>query len=293
MLSGHEVQGRDQIVLGPATLAELHKSVGDTVTASYGSARDAPVFVPPTRLTVVGSSTMPTIGFSSIIGDHTSMGTGAVVSSSVEPAAMQRAVQQPDPNLNGPDVVFVRLRASVSKAEAEQVMARVVKVGDHTFATDPQTPGITISTLAAQRPAEIVNYRSMGATPELLALGLALGAIVALGLALTASVRWRRSDLVVLKTLGFTHRQLAGTVAWQASVVAVVGIAVGVPVGVALGRQLWILFATSIYAVPEPAVPVAGVAVVVAATLVLANLVAAIPGRMAARTSVAYIGRLD
>src|SRR5256885_12986605 len=65
--------------------------------------------------------------------------------------------------------------------------------------------------------SEIVNYRTMGATPALLASGLAAGAILALGLTLTASVRRRRHDLALLKTLGFTKRQLAAAVAWQAS----------------------------------------------------------------------------
>jgi predicted lysophospholipase L1 biosynthesis ABC-type transport system permease subunit len=45
------------------------------------------------------------------------------------------------------------------------------------------------------------------------------------------------------KALGFAPRQLAGVVAWQATVTAVVGVIVGIPVGIVLGRQLWTLFA--------------------------------------------------
>jgi hypothetical protein len=60
---------------------------------------------------------------------------------------------------------------------------------------------------------------------------------------LIASVRRRRRELALLKTLGFTQRQLATTVAWQSSASAVVGIVVGIPLGIALGRWLWILFA--------------------------------------------------
>ncbi len=56
----------------------------------------------------------------------------------------------------------------------------------------------------------------------------------------------------VLKTIGFTRRRLAATVAWQASVAAIVWIVAGV----ALGRSLWTLFAWQIYAVPEPTGPV-------------------------------------
>ena len=61
--------------------------------------------------------------------------------------------------------------------------------------------------------------------------------------------------------------------------------------GIALGRQLWILFARSIHAVPHPTVPVPSVLLVAAGTLVLANLVAALPGRSAARTPAALVIR--
>ncbi len=97
----------------------------------------------------------------------------------------------------------------------------------------------------------------------------------------------------MLKALGFTSRQLAVVVAWQASVAAIVGIILGVPVGIALGRWLWDLFARSIYAVPLPAVPALEVAFVTLGALVLANLVAAVPGQMAARTPTALILRAE
>ena len=54
MLSGHPVETKDEIVLGAATLAQLHEHVGGTVLASYGTAKDYPVYVPPTRLLIVG-----------------------------------------------------------------------------------------------------------------------------------------------------------------------------------------------------------------------------------------------
>ena len=51
-------------------------------------------------------------------------------------------------------------------------------------------------------------------------------------LTLFASVRRRRRDLALLKTLGFTRRQLAATVAWQASIAVALGVIVGVPLGI-------------------------------------------------------------
>jgi hypothetical protein len=66
-----------------------------------------------------------------------------------------------------------------------------------------------------------------------------------------------------------------------------------VPLGIAVGRTLWTMFAREIFAVPEPTVPVLSVVLVAVGTLVLANLVAAVPGRMAARTPTALLLRAE
>ncbi len=145
-----------------------------------------------------------------------------------------------------------------------------------------------MSVLQVQHPAEIVNYRSTGATPVVLAAGLAVGAIAALGLTLHSSVRQRRRDLALLKTLGFTKRQLAAVVAWQSSVAGIIGVGIGLPLGIAAGRSLWILFARDIDAVPQPTTPWSLLLVAVGA-LALANIVAAIPGRVAARTPASLV----
>jgi len=267
--------------------------VGDSVVVSYGAPQDAPVYVPPTRLRIVGTATMPAVGFPSIIADHVSMGTGALIPLSIEPPAFQEALRNPDPTLDGPSLAFVRLRTGVSRSARLAAVRRIKDVTQKAWAADPNAVGNTVSVLTVRHPAEIVNYRSTGATPAILALGLAAGAVVALGLTLTASVRRRGRDLALLKTLGFTQRQLAAAVAWQASVAAVIGIAVGVPLGVAIGRQLWILFARNIYAVPAPTVPVLSAILVGVGALVFANVVAALPGRIAARTPTAVVLRTE
>jgi ABC-type lipoprotein release transport system permease subunit len=99
--------------------------------------------------------------------------------------------------------------------------------------------------------------------------------------------------LALLKTLGFTQRQLAAAVSWQASITAIIGVIAGVPLGIALGRWLWILFAREIYAVPEPSVPVLQVVLIVVGAMLVANLVAAIPGRSAARTPASLVLRAE
>ena len=295
ILAGHAVARRNQIVLGAATLAQLHKHIGDTVTVTYGTPQDAPIYIPPTPLVIVGTATMPAVGFSSVVADHTSMGTGALVSSAVEPAAFQRVQLSRNRTLNGPNLVFVRLRDGVPAAAALAGLRRIARSANRAFAAVPRggAAGYTVSVDGVQRPAEIVNYRTIGAIPALLASALAAGAILALGLTLAASVRRRRRDLALLKTLGFTHRQLAAAVACQASYAAILGIATGVPLGIALGRWLWTLFARLIYAVPQPTVPVLSVVLVAIGALALANVVAALPGRSAARTTTALVLRAE
>ena len=294
ILSGHAVAADNQIVLGSDTIAQLHKHLGDTVTVTVGSPAAAPFYIPPTPLVIVGTTTLPAIGYPDLISEHSSMGTGAVVSSGIEPAALKQANTNPDPELNGPLRVLVRLRDSVTPDEGRADMQRIADAANAELKADPNGPGVDgVFVLGVQRPAEIVNYRSMGATPALLAGGLVLGAVAALALTLAASVRRRRRDLALLKTLGFTRRQLAAAVAWQASVAALVGVAAGLPAGVALGRWLWILFARQIDAVPRPTVPVMSLLLVAVGALVLANLVAALPGRSAARTPTAQVLRAN
>jgi ABC-type antimicrobial peptide transport system permease subunit len=197
--------------------------------------------------------------------------------------------------------MFIRLRPGVSPAAGlrslEQIAGQLNRDSTLPLATniigDIGRYVPSVSVLPVQRPAEIVNYRSMGAMPAILAGGLAVGAVVGLGLTLIASVRRRRRDFALLKTLGFTRGQLAAVVAWQSTVVAVIGLVIGVPVGIAAGRWLWLAFAHELSAVPDPVIPAGSIALAVVAALVLANLVAALPGRAAARTPAAIVLRAE
>jgi MacB-like periplasmic core domain/FtsX-like permease family len=293
ILSGHGLQASNQVVLGASTMALLHKRVGDTVTLTVGGPGSGMLYVPPTTLHIVGTATLPAVGFSSFVSDHTSMGTGAYLSIDALPASFSQAVSNSNPNLNGPQLVFVRMRAGVSPARGRANLEQIAKVANRVFASSQSTAGNVVTVLGVQRPVQIVNYRSIGSTPVILAIGLALGSVVALTLTLIASVRSRRRDLALLKTLGFTPRQLASVIAWQSTVTAVIGIILGVPLGIVLGRRLWILFAQNINAVPRPTVPALAVVLVGVGALVFANLVAAVPGRIAARTPTAMILRAE
>jgi putative ABC transport system permease protein len=211
------------------------------------------------------------------------MGTGALVDTSLIPSSSKNPFGSPNA---GPQAIFVALKPGIGRAGAVNTLQ---KIASELFPNDQ----IGAQVLDVQRPAEIVNYRSMGTTLRRLGTGLSAGALIALGLTLVASVRRRRREFALLKALGFTNRQLAAVVAWHASTAAVCGIVVGMPLGIIGGRQLWLLFAHSIHAVPVPTVPMPAVAVAAAGGLLLANLIAIIPGRAAARVSAASVLRSD
>lgn len=292
ILSGHPIRGAAQVVVGPSTLGVLHKRVGDTIDISYGSPNTAPLYLPPTPALIVGTATFPDVAGSSTFAQHPTMGIGVQVTTEGLPPSFIHATQASDPTLQGPGLAFVRLRPGVSPAAGQKDMQRVIGIAAAAFAKDPNAAGDSVVVLPVQRPAEIVNYQSTGGTSALLAAALGVGASVALVLALVATVRRRRADLALLKTLGCTRRQLALTLFWQATATAVIGVAVGLPVGIAAGRQLWILYARSINVVPQPSVPWTVVLVAIG-TLLLAAAVAAVPGRVAARTPVAVVLRQE
>ena len=288
VLAGRGLDSNRDVVLGPATLAALHQRVGGIVTLASGSFR--------VRLTIAGTATMPAIG--GALSIHPSMSTGALFSAAILPEGSSSGPF--GAFLAGPNAILVRLRPGTSPAaglQSLQAIGRQLTAGLKAPRTLAESNGSsiadTIDLLPAQRPAEIVNYKTMGAMPAVLAAGLAAGAVAGLGLTLVASVRRRRRDFALLKTLGFTRGQLAGAVAWQSSVIAVVGLLIGVPVGVALGRLLWLAFARELSAVPDAVIPAGSIALAALAALVLANLVAALPGRAAGRTPAAIVLRAE
>jgi putative ABC transport system permease protein len=262
VLSGSGMNAADQIVLGAGTLAALGKRIGDTVKVTVGGQNTV-------MLRIVGTATLPSLGIGSTV--HTEMGSGAVLPYQVIPGAAG----------GQPNMVLVTLRPGANLTAQRAVLRRIV----------PESAGGSVSPV--QHPAEIVDYRAMGAAPAILALALALGALSSLWLTLYASVRRRRAHLALLKTLGFTRRQLAATVAWQSFTAVTVGAAVGAPLGIALGRFLWTRFARQLSVIPEPTIPAWLVVAILAAALVTAALIAIAPGRAAARTPAADLLRTE
>jgi hypothetical protein len=276
ILAGHALAGPTQIVLGPETLALVGGHVGGTVRVFNGKTT--------LRMRVAGTATMPAIGVGH--GIHTSLGGGAVLPASALPQDLL-TIGISNRALQGPNTILVRFRPGVDHAAA---IRRLERIGGR-LSGIRSVEGIQV--LPVQRPAEIVNYRTMGTAPLVLAGMLAAGAAAALALTLTASVRRRSRDLALLKTLGLIRKQVVTVVIWQAAVPAAIGIVAGVPLGIATGRFLWARFASELYVVPQPAISTITVAVVAVSALALAILTAIVPGWRAARTPITTVLRAE
>jgi hypothetical protein len=197
---------------------------------------------------------------------------------------------------DGPEAIFVRYRAGTDVAAANARLARVApSIQSTSPAVDPGADGPP-TVVATQRPAEIVNYRSMGATPALMALVLTAAATSALGLTLIASVRALRRDFAILQALGFTRRQIGASVAWQSTFTVAVGALsglplgsgggalIGLPLGIVVGTWLWDAFARHISVPAHATVSMTLALLVVIGAVLLANIVAVGPRLIATRT---------
>ena len=282
--SGHPIAGPGQIELGVATLRQLGKRVGETVTVGSGRARRT--------LTIVGTVTLPSIGLT--IADHVSLGRGAMLADSTllaaqglppGPSSVQQAASSAVAIPAFPSAVAIDLAPGAS---SKALVARI------SHADPGGTPGGTYR-LPQNRVqgAAILDAARMGSQPLALALAVAAGAVLSLALALLASVRQRRRELALLKALGLTRRQVMAAVAWQASVILVVAVLVGGPLGVAAGHWAWAAFASSLGAVPVTVVPLPALLAAFLALLVAGNLLAAGPGAAAARTRPAAVLRTE
>jgi hypothetical protein len=250
-------------MLGESTLRRLHKRIGDSVT--FGPER-RPVLI-------VGTAVLPAIGQGH--SSHPSPGEGAVV---LFAEAEVDAGAASDPS-EGPafpaSVVAIRFRSGADTALAEARLREATSgIGAY--------PGSS-EFLELARPAEIVNARSFVRLPTLTAAILTVAALASLSIALAAGVRRRRTDLAVLRAIGFTRRQSGASILTQSTIVAAVGIIIGAPLGVVAGRWSWSRFANRMSVDPSPQLPLGSLALVIVGLAIGAILVAVTPSQMASR----------
>jgi len=153
--------------------------------------------------------------------------------------------------------------------------------------------GATSTVFATKDPIDINSYARVRATPFLLAGMLALLGVGVLVHLLVMSIRQRRRDLAILKTIGFSRRQVGVAVAWQASTLAGVAVGVGVPAAVLFGGWTWRRFAFGLGVDASTLVPVLGLLAIAVSAFLLANLIAIGPARAASRVRPALVLRSE
>jgi putative ABC transport system permease protein len=264
---GRAPEAADEIALGVGTMKATHRSIGDTVEVSTDQEGPGP---PPVRMRIVGQAIVPPAPFG-----VTRPGEGAAITFP--------GVRRVDPSVD--------LRAEAASIPFLVRFAPGVSPAAGLAAIHQDSPNAFI--VPADRPGDVSSLSRIADVPVLLAGLLAIMAIGTLAHTLITSIRRRRRDLAILKTLGFAPGQLAGAVAWQATTLAAFALLIGLPTGVALGRWTWRLFADQLGVLPVPVVPMVGVLIAIPASLALANLIAAIPGQAAARTQAATVLRSE
>jgi ABC-type antimicrobial peptide transport system permease subunit len=286
LLAGRAPTAPDEIAVGAQTLRAIGARLGQTVTVTVNQdITGGPG--PAHRMRVVGVAVLP--AFSRGGFTPTGLGTGAALPAIVLSAGTREGTTDSPCSPGRLCYNFFLLRYKPGTDLAAEA-ARITKV-----LTSNGCPvgSCIVPAVADQRPGDIKNYASIRDTPLALAVVLAALAIGTLAHVLLTGVRRRRRDLALLKTLGFTRRQVLGTVAWEASAFAAVALLVGLPVGVIAGRWAWAVFANAAGVSTAATVPLATVLLAIPATLLAANLIAAAPGWEAARLRPAIVLRTE
>jgi putative ABC transport system permease protein len=138
-------------------------------------------------------------------------------------------------------------------------------------------------------PTDVVNFGQVQELPVLRGVALSLLALLTIVHLLLTSVRRRRRDFAVLRSLGFTRGQVRGAVSWQAGTLTAAALCLGLPAGILCGRLAWRVFAEQLGILTVVVVPVAALTALAGAALLIAAAAAAVPGESAARARAAEI----
>jgi hypothetical protein len=138
-------------------------------------------------------------------------------------------------------------------------------------------------------PASIKSVSRVRAIPFVLAAVLAALALLTVGHVMLTSMRSRRRDLAILRSLGADRSWITRAVHWQATVLTVLPVLVGIPLGIVIGRLVFVAFADSMGAVDDAAIPLLSIAVGAIAVVALANGVAAMVSQRTRRREPALL----
>ena len=265
IVDGHFPSGEGQIGLG----ATIMRQVG----AHLGSVVNVTMLLPSGRKRTTPFRVVSQISFPAL-GGTVSLGSGAALTiADYEGAAC------------GP---------SLGKVACQEALAAASNGGGFLVSLVPGPRGQAAITryldsyqsIAALpiTPTSLINFGEAVNFPLIFGAMLALFGAATLVHLLVVSVSRRRREVGLLKVLGFVNRQIASSVAWQATTLAVVGIVIGVPLGIVTGGAVWRTFAANLGAVPVSVVPIWLIVGLASGVIVAANLLAIAPALTAART---------
>ncbi|MFI5047542.1 MAG: FtsX-like permease family protein, partial [Acidimicrobiia bacterium] len=246
---GRLAEHADEVAMGARTLRQLHRSVGDTLTATGSNGKRE-------RLRIVGQTLLPSLNSNT-----------PTVGADDGAQLTRQGLARLNPDLgNEVDFLLVDLAPHTTLLDLRRVF-------------DPNEFTVT----GAVAPGYIASYGDVQSTPLILAGLLTLLGIGVLTHLLVTSVRSSRRELAVLKTLGCTRGQLMIMVVWQALALVLVALAAGLVAGVLLGRGAWIRFATGLGMASTVDIPTLQIVAIVLVGLVSAALIAWAPARAATR----------
>jgi hypothetical protein len=259
VLEGRAPVAADEVAMAPVTMDGLGLRVGDEIGVGPGST--APV-------RVVGRVLLPATS-------HTEYDQGAWMTE----AGLERVLP---PGFDrgsdfGEGYVLMRWREGIDATEQHE---RLTAMGVE-YVQSPELP------------AAVEGLSNILTLPVVLAVFFALVAVATVAHALVTTVRRRKHDLAVLRSMGLTRRDSRLAIMWQATLLAIVGLVIGVPVGIVVGRFVWRLIADRFPVVYVPPLALAAVLLVIPIALVIANVLAAGPARSATRIHPAEVLRSE
>ncbi len=263
-VDGHAPDAKGEVGLGGTTMRAVGARVGSVVNVTVSLPSGAKRTVP---FRVVGQMSLP------VIGNAVALGTGAAFTL----AGYEDAACAPGP-------ARASCRQEVAQSTNGGMLASFVPGPRGQAAVNHYLDRYRSITALAITPTSLINFGEAVNFPLIFGAMLALFGAATLLHLLVVSISRRRREVGLLKVVGFVNHQVASTVAWQATTLAVAGIVVGVPVGIVVGRAVWLAFADNLGAVPVAVVPLSLIGALIAAVLVGANLIALAPALVATRS---------
>jgi hypothetical protein len=267
LVSGHYPTRVGQMDLGQTSLAQTKTHVGSRVSVSVVNTEGVTHTQP---VTVVGTVVIPP---SANIGG---LGDGVLLS-----IKGLESVACPTGKSAQPCVKAINKALQSNNSWSVAIGVVSGRAGRRTVAHLQRefAPYFNVQT----RPTNLVNFGQAVDFPLLLGVTLALFGAATLAHLLFVSVTRRRRQFALLKVLGFVRRQVSAAMCWQATTIAVIGVAFGVPIGLIVGKIVWRNFAASLGALPLAVVPLSTILQLAAVIIVGGNLLALVPATLAAR----------